>query len=154
LIVTISISQQLLVELERIAEDCYPVEACALLEGTVRIFNGKLDYEQANVHAIISMHNAEESIHSFRIDSNDLINAYQEISSRNMEVVGIFHSHSSKAYPSLTDRKYMELNPVVWLIYSTLSHSFAAYILNDTVVQIKLESSALQNAPWDESFKA
>jgi hypothetical protein len=38
----------------------------------------------------------------------------------------------------------MELNPVVWLIYSTLSRSFAAYTLDDDkIAQIKLESSSL-----------
>jgi proteasome lid subunit RPN8/RPN11 len=147
LIITVSISQQHLLELERIAKQCYPTEACALLEGTFGIINGKSDEEQANVHAVIRMRNADNSIYSFSIDSNELINAYKEISSRNMEVVGIFHSHSSKAYPSSTDRKYMELNPLVWLIYSTLSSSFAAYILDDKVVQIKVESSSMQNAP-------
>lgn len=146
MIITISISQQHLLELERIAKECYPTEACALLEGAFRIVGGKSDDEQANVASIIRMRNADDSIYSFRIDSNELINAYQEISSRNAEVVGIFHSHSSKSYPSLMDRRYMEINPVVWLIYSTLSHSFAAYILDDKVVQIKLESSSLQDA--------
>lgn len=141
MIITISISEQHLLELETVAKKCYPAEACALLEGTIRVINGKSNNEQASVHGIVPMHNADESVYTFRIDSNDLIRAYQEISSRNMEVVGIFHSHSSKAYPSLTDRKYMELNPVVWLIYSTLSHSFAAYILNDVIIQVKLESS-------------
>lgn len=125
----------------------YPAEACALLEGNfTEITDTASEYrdEQANIVDIIHMHNADDSIHSFRIDSNDLINAYQEISSRNMNLVGIFHSHSSKAYPSSTDRKYMELNPVVWLIYSTLSRSFAAYTLDDDkIAQIKLESSSL-----------
>lgn len=107
----------------------------------------KSDHEQANVLAVLRMRNADDSIYSFRIDSNDLIRAYQEISSRNRELVGIFHSHASKAYPSLTDRKYMELNPVVWLIYSTMSNQFAAYIVDDVVVQIKLESSLSQNKP-------
>ena len=144
MIITISISQQHLLELERIAKECYPKEACALLEGTFRIINDKPNNEQAEVLAIIRVRNADDSIYSFSIDSTELINTYREISSRNMEVVGIFHSHSSKAYPSLTDRKYMELNPVVWLIYSTLSHSFAAYILDDNVVQIKLETSYAQ----------
>jgi [CysO sulfur-carrier protein]-S-L-cysteine hydrolase len=147
LIITVSISQQHLLELEGIAKHCYPTEACALLEGTFGIIYGKSVEERANVHSIIRMHNADNSIYSFRIDSNELINAYKEISSRNMEVVGIFHSHSSKPYPSSTDRKYMELNPVVWLIYSTLSSSFAAYILDDEVVQIKVESSSAQNKP-------
>lgn len=125
----------------------YPAEACALLEGNfTKITNEASEYrdEQANVVDIIHMRNADHSIYTFRIDSNELINAYQEISSRNMDLVGIFHSHSSKAYPSSTDRKYMELNPVVWLIYSTLSRSFAAYTLDDDkIAQIKLESSSL-----------
>jgi [CysO sulfur-carrier protein]-S-L-cysteine hydrolase len=145
LIVSTAISQEHLLELERIAKGSYPAEACALLEGNfTKINNGD---EQANILNIIHMRNADNSIYSFRIDSSELINAYQEISSRNMDVVGIFHSHSSKAYPSSMDRKYMELNPVVWLIYSTLSRSFAAYMLDDDkVVQIELESSSVQDA--------
>jgi proteasome lid subunit RPN8/RPN11 len=107
----------------------------------------KSDHEQASVLAVLRMRNADDSIYSFRIDSNDLIRAYQEISSRNRELVGIFHSHASQAYPSLTDRKYMELNPVVWLIYSTLSNQFAAYIVDDVEIQIKLDSSLSRNKP-------
>ena len=123
----------------------YPVEACAVLEGTLTLFDDESS-ERANVLGIVPMRNADESIYTFRINTNDLINTYQEISSRNMEVVGIFHSHSSKAYPSLTDRKYMELNPVVWLIYSTLSQNFSAYILDDMVIQIRIEFSSSNHA--------
>lgn len=141
MMVAISISPQYLQELENIAKECYPAEACALLEGKIITISDKSDDEKANVLGIFRMQNADESIYSFRIETSDLIRAYQEISSRNREVVGIFHSHSSMAYPSLTDRKYMELNPVVWLIYSTLSHSFAAYMLDDIVIRIKLEYS-------------
>lgn len=145
MITSISISQQHLLDLERIAKESFPVEACAVLEGTLTLIDDESS-ERATVLGIVPMRNADESIYTFRIDTNDLINTYQEISSRNMEVVGLFHSHSSKAYPSLTDRKYMELNPVVWLIYSTLSQNFAAYILDDIVIQITLESSSSNHA--------
>ena len=141
----ISISQQHLLDLERIAKESYPVEACAVLEGTLTLIDDESS-ERANVLGIVPMRNADESIYTFRIDTNDLINTYEEIRSRNMEVVGIFHSHSSNAYPSLTDRKYMELNPVVWLIYSTLSQNFSAYILDDIVIQIRLEFSSSNHA--------
>ena len=141
MISTISISQQHLLDLERIAKESYPVEACAVLEGTLTLIDDESS-ERANVLGIVPMRNADESIYTFRIDTNDLINTYEEIRSRNMEVVGIFHSHSSNAYPSLTDRKYMELNPVVWLIYSTLSQNFSAYILDDMVIQIRIEFSS------------
>lgn len=149
MIVSTAISQQHLLELEQIAKGSYPAEACALLEGNFTKISGKSNGdEQANILNIIHMRNADDSIYSFRIDSSELINAYQEISSRNMGVVGIFHSHYSKAYPSSIDRKYMELNPVVWLIYSTLSRNFGAYMLDDDkVVQIELlESSSVQDA--------
>ena len=145
MITTISISQEHFLDLERIAKESYPVEVCALLEGTLTLIDDESS-ERANVLGIVPMRNADESIYTFRIDTNDLINTYQEISSRNMEVVGIFHSHSSKVYPSLTDRKYMELNPVVWLIYSTLSQNFGAYILDDIVIQIRLEFSSSNHA--------
>ena len=145
MIVSTAISQQHLRKLERFAKGSYPAEACALLEGNfTKITDKANEYgdEQANVVDIIHMRNADDSIYSFRIDSNELIDAYQKISSRNMDLVGIFHSPSSKAYPSSIDRKYMELNPVVWLIYSTLSRSFAAYTLDsDKIVQIQIESS-------------
>ena len=141
----ISISQQHLLDLERIAKESYPVEACAVLEGTLTLIDDESS-ERANVLGIVPMRNADESIYTFRIDTDDVINTYKEISSRNMEVVGIFHSHSSNAYPSLTDRKYMELNPVVWLIYSTLSQNFSAYILDDMVIQIRIEFSSSNHA--------
>jgi proteasome lid subunit RPN8/RPN11 len=145
LIITIIISQEHLRRLETTAKERYPAEACALLEGNTRFVDSESN-EVANVRGIVPMRNADESAYTFRIDPNDLISAYKEISSRKLEVVGIFHSHSSEAFPSLTDRKYMELNPVVWLIYSTLSHSFAAYILDNMLIKVNLESTSLHHA--------
>jgi proteasome lid subunit RPN8/RPN11 len=145
LIITITISQEHLRRLETIVKERYPAEACALLEGNTRLV-GSESNEVASVHGIVPMRNADESSYTFRIDPNDLISAYKEISSRKLEVVGIFHSHSTEAFPSLTDRKYMELNPVVWLIYSTLSHRFAAYILDKMMIKVNLESSSLQHS--------
>ena len=145
MIITITISQEHLRRLETFVKERYPAEACALLEGNTR-FVGSESNEVASVHGIVPMRNADESSYTFRIDPNDLIRAYKEISSRKLEVVGIFHSHSTEAFPSLTDRKYMELNPVVWLIYSTLSHRFAAYILDKMMIKVNLESSSLQHS--------
>jgi Predicted metal-dependent protease of the PAD1/JAB1 superfamily len=42
-----------------------------------------------------------------------------------MDVIGIFHSHpNSDAYPSNTDKKFMQSNPVVWIIYSGINKNF------------------------------
>ena len=42
-----------------------------------------------------------------------------ELQKIKIEVIGIFHSHpNSDAFPSKTDKKFMQSNPVVWIIYS------------------------------------
>jgi proteasome lid subunit RPN8/RPN11 len=129
LIISITISQDF--RLETIARG-HPASVCTT-EGNTRFVDSESN-EVASVRDIVPMRNADESVYTFRIDPNELLSAYKEISSRKLEVVGIFHSHSSEAFPSLTDRKYMELNPVVWLIYSTLSNRFAAYILDNMII--------------------
>lgn len=92
----------------------------------------------AMVFGIIPIRNSDESPNTFSMDPIDLINAYQDIDLKGLEVVGIFHSHNSLPLPSSTDIKYMELNPVVWLIYSTSSNSYSAYILDTKIMQVAL----------------
>ena len=58
-----------------------------------------------------------------------------------MEVVGIFHSHpNSEAYPSGTDKKFMNSNPVVWVIYSGISNDFKAYVLESDILEVSIET--------------
>ncbi|MGI0070199.1 MAG: Mov34/MPN/PAD-1 family protein, partial [Nitrosopumilaceae archaeon] len=67
----------------------------------------------------------------------DLISAYGQAEKKNLEIIGVFHSHpDSAAYPSTTDRKYMEINPVPWVIFSNITDEFRGYILESTVVPI------------------
>ena len=66
--------------------------------------------------------NSDELETTFSIDPQELISEYQNAEQRNLQVVGIFHSHPSLPYPSLTDKEFMEINPVVWLIHSTITH--------------------------------
>lgn len=122
-----------------LAEVGFPKEVCALLEGSIIGNKSGLDH-MANVGGIIPMQNSDDSVYTFKIDPSDLIKAYEVINSRHLEVVGIFHSHSSAALPSSTDVKYMEINPVVWLIYSTTSHSSAAYIHSDKIRKVVISS--------------
>jgi hypothetical protein len=44
--------------------------------------------------------------------------------------------------PSGTDRKFMEINPVVWLIYSTTEHNFKAYVYENDVVEVAVKITA------------
>ena len=60
---------------------------------------------------------------------------------KNLDVVGIFHSHpNSQAIPSPTDKKFMHSNPVVWLIYSGEEKNFRAYILESEIIEIPINS--------------
>lgn len=139
MITNISISQPHAHQLEDLAKKHYPMEACALLEGKIVAGPGAdVATNTAMVLGIIPIRNSDESPNTFSMDPIDLINAYQDIGLRSLEVVGIFHSHNSLPLPSSTDIKYMELNPVVWLIYSTSSNSYSAYILDTEIMQVAL----------------
>jgi len=57
-----------------------------------------------------------------------------------LKIIGIFHSHpDSEAFPSNTDKKFMELNPVVWIIYSGALRDFKAYVLETEILEIPIK---------------
>jgi Predicted metal-dependent protease of the PAD1/JAB1 superfamily len=69
-----------------------------------------------------------------------LIEGYRIAEERKMEVIAIFHSHpNSDAFPSSTDKKFMQSNPVVWIIYSGINKNFRAYVLESDSVEIQIE---------------
>jgi proteasome lid subunit RPN8/RPN11 len=81
------------------------------------------------------MKNAASSPFTFSIAPSQLLEAYDHAEKERLQVIGIFHSHPGKPLPSTTDKKYMEINPVIWLIYSTTEQSFGAYLSEGTVVK-------------------
>jgi proteasome lid subunit RPN8/RPN11 len=54
-------------------------------------------------------------------------------------VIGIFHSHPAKPAPSSTDIKFMEINPVAWLIYSITEHKLKAFVYDGGVQEVTLK---------------
>jgi proteasome lid subunit RPN8/RPN11 len=105
-----------------------PNESCALLFG--KCIDG-----EAIIKDVFLTRNAEESPVNFTMDSMDLFKGYHMAEERNLEVVGIFHSHpNSKAYPSATDQKFMFTNPVVWAIHSGDSDEMRAFTLDSKEV--------------------
>jgi proteasome lid subunit RPN8/RPN11 len=59
----------------------------------------------------------------------------------NLEIIGIFHSHpNSEAYPSNTDKKFMENNSYVWIIYSGMNKNFKAYVLESDISEIPIQN--------------
>lgn len=123
--ITITKSQrQLLIEH---AKKHAPNESCALLFGKV----SKEDY---TVQEVFLTKNVDGSPINFTISNEELLRGYTLAEQRGLEVIGIFHSHPhSEAIPSDTDKKFMEVNPVVWVIFSNATDSFAAYILESKI---------------------
>ena len=116
------------------AEKFNPNESCALLFG-------KEENDIVTIDEIFLATNIEESPINFTISNEELLKGYKIAEEKNLEVVGIFHSHpSSEAIPSQTDKKFMYSNPVVWVIYSGESNNFRAYLLDSEVIEISITS--------------
>ena len=115
--------------LSQYSENQKPKESCALLFG-----------KDNQVLDIFLTENIEESSVNFTISNEQLIEGYKIAEEKKMEVIGIFHSHpNSDAFPSNTDKKFMQSNPVVWIIYSGINKNFRAFVLESDSVEIQIE---------------
>lgn len=115
--------------LSEYSENQKPNESCAILFGKNNL-----------VSDIFLTENIEESPVNFTISNDQLIEAYKIAEQKGLEVIGIFHSHpDSDAFPSNTDKKFMEGNPVVWIIYSGINKNFRAFVLESEILEIPIE---------------
>jgi proteasome lid subunit RPN8/RPN11 len=115
--------------LSEYSENQKPNESCAILFG-----------KNNQVLDLFLTENIENSPVNFTISNKQLIEAYKIAEEKKMEIVGIFHSHpDSDAYPSNTDKKFMQSNPVAWIIYSGINKNFRAYLLESDIVEILIE---------------
>jgi len=74
------------------------------------------------------------------VSNEQLIEGYKIAEEKRIEVIGVFHSHpNSDAYPSNTDKKFMQSNPVAWVIYSGINKNFKAYFLESNITEIPIE---------------
>jgi proteasome lid subunit RPN8/RPN11 len=128
---SISLTVRQIEELVSIAKDVLPDESCALLLG-----------ENNEVVEILPMRNVDESPVTFGIESTELVDAYNLAESKGLQVIAIFHSHPAQPSPSSTDIKFMEINPVVWLIYSTTEWRLKAYVYEDYVKEVTIKITA------------
>jgi [CysO sulfur-carrier protein]-S-L-cysteine hydrolase len=115
-----------LLTLEQAANLSNPHESCALLLGKK---NGNF-YE---VYEVIPVTNKYTSEVSFGMDENELLKIYKYAESSNISVVGIFHSHPSDPVPSETDKVFMEINPVPWIIKSTITDDMRCFVFSDVL---------------------
>ena len=118
--ILISLTTAQIRELVQIAKDALPNESCAFLLG-----------DNDTIVKILPMRNIDESPVTFSIEPAELLNAYNLAESKGIKVIAIFHSHPAKPSPSNTDRKFMQINPVIWLIYSTTESQLKAFVYDD-----------------------
>jgi proteasome lid subunit RPN8/RPN11 len=114
-----------------LAKDTLPNESCAILVG-------KTTGKDVRIIDLIPMRNSDSSKVTFSMDPQQLMDMYQKVEKQDMHVVGIFHSHPAEPTPSSIDKKFMEINPVVWIIYSTITHRSRAYIFEEKIKEVQM----------------
>jgi len=88
------------------------------------------------------MNNIAHSENSFNMEPDELIKVYQWASSKELDVIGVYHSHLDGARPSATDLSFMRINPVIWLIYELSSSRFRAFMLvQDNLKEVEIRIS-------------
>lgn len=118
------------------AKKCSPAESCALLFG-------KEDSNTSTVREIFLTENTENSPVNFTISNEELLRGYQEAERKGLDVIGIFHSHPhSEARPSSTDKKFMMINPVVWVIFSNAQDQLNAFVLESEISPVLIKIQA------------
>ena len=110
-----------------------PSESCAMLLGK------KVD-DDWNVKEVFHTENIDNSQTNFTISPEDLLKGYQLAEKMRLELVGVFHSHpNSDAIPSSTDKKFMQNNPVPWIIFSGVNNNLKAYLLDSNIIEIQIK---------------
>ena len=110
-----------------------PNEACAILYGNI-------SGEENTVKEIWLTKNDTPSPIEFTLSAEQTWEMNQKRKELNLEIIGIFHSHpNGEAIPSTTDKKFMQNNPYVWIIYSGINKNFRAFVLESDSIEILIE---------------
>ncbi|HIE22892.1 MAG TPA: M67 family peptidase [Candidatus Korarchaeota archaeon] len=91
---------------------------------------GKFEVDKTVVELVKMLRYSERSTTHFMADPLFLLESFSEAEKKGLELVGIFHSHPAPPRPSSLDMKYMELNPIVWLIADSISLVLRVYRLD------------------------
>ncbi|GAA0483064.1 hypothetical protein GCM10009096_26800 [Parasphingorhabdus litoris] len=101
------ISSTILDELQQLARETAPEEACGLLFGD----NGRVSSFK------VTQNVAENRLRHFEIDPVDLISAERAMRDNGPRIIGYYHSHPSGAVgPSQTDAAMAAPDDRIWLI--------------------------------------
>ncbi|MHA1935649.1 MAG: M67 family metallopeptidase [Candidatus Thorarchaeota archaeon] len=116
------------------AQECHPSESVVLLFGHVK--NSDVIVKHFDL-----VDNVLKSRTKFEVDPVEQYRLLIEAEKRDEDLIGIFHSHPAPPVPSQTDIRNMKLNPVVWLIASSLTGNWEtnAFVLqNDEPVEVEM----------------
>ena len=117
------------------SEKYQPNESCAMLLGIH-------SDQQWNVKEVFLTRNAhEDSKTSFIIAPEELLQGYKLAEEKQLELVGVFHSHQqTAASPSNFDKKFMKVNgSVPWIIFSGMNTDLKAFMLDEDMEEIKIK---------------
>ncbi|HEY7756927.1 MAG TPA: M67 family metallopeptidase [Nitrososphaeraceae archaeon] len=133
--ITLLVTENQIDSLIRSTKQDFPNESCSLLLGSI------VD-DQYHVKVLMKMENKAHSEYSFHMDSDELMKVYKWASDNGLDVIGVYHSHLEGSNPSDTDLTFMEINPVIWLIYDVSKSTYSAFLLvQDYLKKIKIEIS-------------
>ncbi len=101
---------------------------------------GRIEGNRAIVHLIKLLRYSERSTTHFIADPFFLLKSFSEAEKMGLELIGIFHSHPAPPAPSTADLRYMELNPVVWVIVDNTNLAVGAYVLESSgLSEVRIE---------------
>ena len=114
-------------------------ESCAMLFGihSNQQWNIKEVFLTRNSYGNNTGNGSPET--NFIISPEQLLEGYQFAEKKQLELVGVFHSHpNSAASPSNTDKKYMKVNgDIPWIIFSGLNTDLRAFMLEENMEDMK-----------------
>ena len=110
-------------------------ESCAMLFGT----HGDQQWNVKEVFLTRNAHTNSET--SFIITPEELLQGYKLAEEKQLELVGVFHSHpQTAALPSNFDKKFMKVNgSVPWIIFSGMNTDLKAFMLDEDMEEIKIK---------------
>lgn len=110
--------------LDELVNESGPIESCAILLG-------RREDSRFLLQEVVPTQNKESSIASFAIDEERLLEIYRIAEKKGLSVIGVFHSHPSDPIPSETDKVYMQINPVPWIIRSTTTNEMRCFVYSE-----------------------
>jgi len=110
----IILSKKLFSELVVHAKKTFPYESISIISGHIK-------GDSAIAEQVYMPENIDKSTTTFTVEPIALLKIYNDIDANKRTLIGIYHTHPAAPYPSKTDIIYMEVNPYIWLISSTIN---------------------------------